>query len=189
MLVITKAELLEKKREFLERMENEIFIYPTDTIYGIGCDATNVELVKKLRIIKNRFEGPFSIIAPGKKWIYNNLEVGKHAEEELNKLPGPFTLIFNLDNKEAVSEDTNNDMNTLGVRIPDHWISDLVADSGKPIITTSANIAGQDFLTKPEDVGSHLKNNVSFLIDEGEISGKPSKIIDCTKEDKEILRH
>jgi len=188
MQTVTKAELLSRKKEFLEKMKNEIFIYPTDTIYGIGCDATNIELVRKLRIIKKRFDTPFSVIVPNKKWIYLNCEVSKEAEIHLNYLPGPYTIILPLNNMDAVSKDTINDFDSLGVRIPDHWIAELVEELGKPIITTSANEQGKDFMTKPEMLSSHLKNNVGFLIDDGEIEGKPSKVIKVTNKGKEVLR-
>ena len=72
-----------------------IILYPTDTIWGIGCDATNKEAVRKIRDIK-KSEQPFSVIAPGKKWIMDNCVVHEHANEYLEKLPGPYTLIFKL---------------------------------------------------------------------------------------------
>lgn len=188
MLTITKTELLDRKREFLKRMKEEIFIYPTDTIYGIGCDATNIELVKKLRIIKKRFEGPFSVIAPSKEWIRENCEVKKDFKKCLDNLPGPYTIILKLNNKEAISKDTNLDGNTLGVRIPDHWISDLVNEFGKPIITTSANVTAGNFMTNPEEISPHIKENTDFLIDEGIIEGKPSTIVKCIGKTREVLR-
>ena len=70
----------------------KIYVYPTDTIYGIGCDATNDKLVLKIRSIKKRDEKPFSIIAPSKDWIKNNFEI--IHPEYLDKLPGPYTLVM-----------------------------------------------------------------------------------------------
>ena len=63
--------------EIINKLKKEVFIYPTDTIYGIGCDATNSELVKQIRKIKQRDKKPLSVIAPSKKWILDNFKVKK----------------------------------------------------------------------------------------------------------------
>ena len=103
--------------------EGELFIHPTDTIYGIGCNAMLHDSVYKVRETKNRHTVPFSVIAPSKDWIRENCEVNKKAEGWLKKLPGPYTFILNLKNKDAIAPNVNMDMDTLGVRIPDHWFS------------------------------------------------------------------
>jgi L-threonylcarbamoyladenylate synthase len=154
-----------------------VFIYPTDTIYGVGCDATNDNSVKRVREIKLRDEKPFSVIAPSKDWIKENCVVGP----ELDKLPGAYTLILKLKNKSCISKFVNNGLDTLGVRIPKHWISNLVSELGIPIVTTSANKSGEKFMTCLED----LDIGVDFVIDEGKLNGKPSTII---KDGKEIKR-
>jgi len=161
-----------------------IFIYPTDTIYGLGCDATNQEAVANIRDAKDRNSNPFSVIAPSKDWIRRNCEVD---EEYLNELPGPVTLILKLKNRSAIAENVNNGMDTLGVRIPEHWISDFVKDLDKPIITTSVNKQGENFITKLENTSSEIKSKVDFAINVGEIKGRPSKIIN-TLENKVIER-
>lgn len=189
MEVITKNEFLEKKRKYLERMREEVFIYPTDTIYGIGCDATNVEAVRKIRIIKKRFESPFSIIVPNKKWIFDNCEVNAEAEIQLNKLPGPYTIILPLKNRDAVSEDVDLSTNTIGIRMPDHWIQEVVRSLEVPIVTTSANEHGKDFLTDIENITDHLRKSVDFAIDIGPIEGKPSTIIKVLDDKPEIIRN
>ena len=76
----------------IEKLKTEIFIYPTDTIYGLGCDATNEKLVKELREIKNRDDKPLSVIAPSVKWIFDNFDVGLELLEKY--LPGPYTLLL-----------------------------------------------------------------------------------------------
>lgn len=76
----------------ISRLKKEIFIYPTDTIYGIGCDAENKTLVKKIREIKNRDNGSFSVIAPSINWILENCETDKKQIKKY--LPGPYTLIL-----------------------------------------------------------------------------------------------
>ncbi|MFC1705116.1 Sua5/YciO/YrdC/YwlC family protein, partial [Nanoarchaeota archaeon] len=139
MRVLTKEEfLIERLFLFKKIMQNAIFIHPTDTIYGIGCNAESEEAVKKVREIKQRQDNPFSVIAPSKDWIRKNCEVGKEAEEWLDKLPGPYTLILKLNNKECIANSVNLGMDSLGVRIPEHWFSKIIEEFGGPIITTSA---------------------------------------------------
>jgi len=180
-------DLESEKYGYLIRKNSPIFIHPTDTIYGIGCLADDDEAVKKVREIKERYSRPFSVIAPSKDWIIENCEVGEREKQYIDKLPGPYTLILKLKNKNAVSPLVNDNRDTLGVRIPDHWVSDCVSKIGKPIVTTSANKMGEDFMTSHEDLDSSIKRNVEFMFYEGEKSGRPSKVIDLTNEDVEVI--
>ncbi len=175
MRVVDKQEIKIYKKEFFDKINSgRIFIYPTDTIYGLGCDATNQQAVGKLREAKERVSNPFSVIAPSKDWIKNHCEVTK---DHLSLLPGPVTLILKLKNKNAIAGNVNNEMQTLGVRIPEHWISDVVSDLGKPIVTTSVNKQGEEFMVDLDSINSDIKGKIDFTIYEGEKIGKPSKII------------
>jgi len=188
MELIDKDEIESRKIELFEKIKaGAVFIYGTDTIYGIGCDATNNELVKKIREIKGRATNPFSVIAPSKKWILENC-AAPELESELGKLPGPYTLILNLKNKGCVSKQVNPGNHTLGVRIPEHWISNFVSEFGKPIITTSVNRKDEPFLTSFEELDPEIQQKVDFMINEGKISGNPSTLINLTKEKKQIIR-
>src|SRR3989339_1506308 len=73
-----------------------VFIHPTDTIYGIGCNAQLSNAVRKVRQLKARASNPFSVIAPSLEWIHENCIVTKDAEEWLEKIPGPQTFIFKI---------------------------------------------------------------------------------------------
>lgn len=154
-------------------LRGSVFIYPTDTIYGLGCDATNGGAVRELREIKEREEKPFSVIAPSKSWILENCVV---KEDDLERLPGPYTLIART-RTGCVADNVNVGMETLGVRIPDHWFSQLVREIGKPVVTTSVNLAGQKFMTTLEKLDPKIKAAVDFIVYEGPLEGKPSKII------------
>jgi len=161
----------------LRKLKNSVFIYPTDTIYGIGCDARKGKLVKRIRRIKERDKKPFSVIAPSKKWILDNCKADRKL---LKKLPGPYTLIFDL-KKEAVAKEVSS--GSLGVRIPRHWISSIVKKLGFPIVTTSVNITGKKPMNNLEDF---KKLKVDFILYEGVKKGKPSTVIDGRS--KKILR-
>lgn len=175
MRILSKEEFEMYQNDFHKLIKKgELFIYPTDTIYGVGCDATNESAVKKLREIKNRNEQSFSIIAPSVKWILENCEVN---EEDVDLLPGAVTIIVPLKNKNSIAKNVSNG-ETLGVRIPNHWIFEAVQKLGRPIITTSVNITGEAPATNTEDIPTSIKGKVSFAIDEGEKKGRPSTIID-----------
>src|SRR3989344_5438521 len=179
---ITKTELRMRFAEIAEQIgKGAVFIYPTDTIYGIGCNALDKKAVDKIRQLKERPTNPFSIIAPSKKWITENCIITKEAKEWLNKLPGPYTLILKLKNKNAITKNVNQEQETIGIRIPDHWFSKVVSEIGFPIVTTSVNRSGKPFMTSLEDIDPAIRKGVDFLIYEGEKKGRPSKIINVVE--------
>jgi L-threonylcarbamoyladenylate synthase len=173
MKIIDKAYVESHKGEIIEAIRaGKIFIYPTDTIYGIGCDANNVEAVKKIRELKQRDERPFSVIAPSKAWI---LESCQAAAEDLDKyLPGPYTLFLRRKDASTAAEANRND-DTLGVRILAHWFTALVAEAGVPFVTTSVNVSGTPHMEKLEDVPEAMLAGVDYVVYEGEKEGSPSE--------------
>lgn len=181
MRIFIREEIDLHKESIFNYLENSVFIHPTDTIYGLGCNAEKMDLVAKIRDIKHRLKQPFSVIAPSKKWIYDNCNVSRQASKWIEKLPGPYTLILRLKNKKAIAENVNNGLPTLGVRIPSHWFTGIVSELGIPIVTTSANITGDNFMTSLEDLETGVKNKTEIAIYEGEKKGRPSEIIDLTK--------
>ncbi|MBW3011406.1 Sua5/YciO/YrdC/YwlC family protein [Candidatus Woesearchaeota archaeon] len=164
MRVVNKDEFRLEKTEFFDAiLDGAIFIHATDTIYGLGCDATNKEAVARLRKIKEKDKQPFPIIAPNKEWIIENMDV---KEKDLEKLPGPFTIIADIKNKDCIADNVNPlGNNTLGIRIPDHWFSMVVSMLGVPIVTTSVNKGGGAYMKQIEDLSS----------------GSPSEIINLSK--------
>jgi L-threonylcarbamoyladenylate synthase len=187
MEIFTREHIESRKQEFASRIkQGQVFIYPTDTIYGIGCDATKKEAVKRIREIKKRPSTPFSIIAPSKEWIVENLSVEDEEKDWIKRLPGPYTLI--LKKKTDCVADNVSFSETLGVRIPDHWFRLFVAEIKVPIISTSANITQKKYMTSLEDLDEHVKDKLDFVIYEGKKEGNPSKIIDLTNNANVIER-
>jgi tRNA threonylcarbamoyl adenosine modification protein (Sua5/YciO/YrdC/YwlC family) len=174
-----------KKRNIVKRIkQGEIFIYPTDTIYGIGCNAlkpASVEIIKK---IKKRSEKPFSIIAPSKDWIYKNLKVNNKSY--IKKLPGPFTFILEL-KKRATARNVNPGYKTLGVRIPNHPFSNIIKSANVPFITTSVNISGKTSIRSIKQIPRSIKKHVDIIIDDGYLPNYPSTIIDLTQTPPKII--
>lgn len=162
-------------------LEGKIFIYPTDTIYGIGCNAENKNSVEKIKQMKKRdIDKPLSVIAPGFKWIEDNCII----DVDLKKyLPGPYTLILRKKNPDFLSHVSKSEF--IGVRIPACSFSKKVKTAGVPFITTSVNLAGEPFAVKISEIPKQILDKVDIIIDEGELNGKPSTIV---KEGKEIQR-
>lgn len=170
--MIDRANVESHRDEIIQAIKSrKIFIYPTDTIYGLGANALIEKSVDKIREIKKRDTKPFSVIAPSKEWIVENCKL---ENENLEKyLPGPYTLIVER-KKDVVAPSVNHQDNTLGVRIPKHWFTDLVSEAGVPFITTSVNISGNKFMEKLEDVPEEILNQVDYVVYEGEKRGEPS---------------
>ena len=160
--------------------KGKIFIYPTDTIYGIGCDATNIKAVDKIKEIKQRDKDrPMSIIAPSIEWIKQNFIVDCDLEKYL---PGPYTTILKKKNPNFLSHVSNTD--SLGVRIPNHEFTKMIQGAGVPFITTSVNLSGEPFITKISEVSPEILEGVDQVMDYGELNGNPSTLIINGKEVK-----
>lgn len=189
MEIVTKEEFLLEKIKYLRLIgKGAVFIHPTDTIYGIGCDATNDEAVQRIRSMKQRASMPFSVIAPSKTWIFENCKATASAKEWIEKLPGPYTLILKLKKKSTVAAAVNLNNDNLGVRMPKHWFTDVVAELGSPVVSTSANITGQPYMTSVEDLDSNIRQKVDFIIYEGEKQGRPSTIVKLFGKKVEVVK-
>jgi len=99
----------------------------------------------------------------------------------LEKLPGPFTLIFKLKNKEAVASEVNLADDTIGVRIPENWFTQIIQETGIPFITTSVNLAGGKYMRRYKDIPESILEGVDYVIYDGEIKGVPSKKINLSE--------
>lgn len=159
-----------------EILAGKIFIYPTDTIYGLGCDATNIESVNKIKEIKSRDKDkPLSVIAPSIKWIKENFIM----ESDLNLkqyLPGPFTILLKKKNPNFLLHVSSNDK--IGIRIPDSKFTKEIQKSGVPFITTSVNLAGEPFILTLNEIKQEIKAKVDYIIEsEEKMSGIPSTLI------------
>ncbi len=189
MKIITKKDVLQNKNFYLNEIKvGKIFIYPTDTIYGIGCDATNKKSVSRIREIKKRDEKPFSVIVPSKDWIKEKCKISKKHEQFLNKLPGKYTLIFELKDKSSIAKkQIIGNLLSLGIRIPDNWFSEFLSEINVVFISTSANISGYPVIKSINNLKDSMKTNIDYIIDNGILDNPSSTIIDLTNNAK-ILR-
>ena len=187
MRIIEQTEFnLNRGAVYKEIKKGAVFIHPTDTIYGIGCDATNNEAVIRVREMKGRYTKPFLVMAPSKEWVRKNCDVPKAAEIWLGKWPGSHTLILKLENKGCIAKEVNSGEATIGIRMPDHWFRQAAMELDIPIVTTSANRVGEDFMTSVDDLDPQIKAKVDFIVYEGEKRGHPSTLMDFTKEKPQI---
>jgi len=170
-----------------------VIIYPTDTIYGLGCDINNPKAVERLAQIKGvRLEkANFSFICFDLSHLTDYAKMVNNDTFRLMKqcLPGAFTFILNASSN--VPHIFKNKKKTIGIRIPNHNICrELVRELGNPIITTSIK-NGDDFLeymTDPEEIHEKYGKLVDLVIDGGPGNNVPSTVIDCTTDDYTIIR-
>jgi tRNA threonylcarbamoyl adenosine modification protein (Sua5/YciO/YrdC/YwlC family) len=183
-----------KIRQVIDTLEaGGIIIYPTDTVYGIGCDIFNhkaVERICQLRGLKPE-KAMLSFMCAD---ISQVSEFSKPINNEIfrimkRNLPGPFTFILNSNNK--VPKLFKNRKRTIGVRIPDNNIvSEIVSTLGRPILTTSLKTDDEimEYLTDPIDIYDDYKKRVDIVIDGGVGGHEPSTVIDCTGNLPEVIR-
>jgi len=170
-----------------------LIVAPSDTVYGLVCDATNEEAVKKLIAVKNRPWGkPISVFVDSFEMMESIVQITNHERLLKSLLPGPFTIV--LPSKNAVSPLLESERKTLGVRFTtSQWIQDLVHEYGKPLTATSANISG-----RPPHYESHgftnelseeKKKYIDSVIEGGKLPrNKPSTIVDLTGSSLKLLR-
>lgn len=170
-----------------------VVIYPTDTVYGMGCDISSQKAIDRICKIKgiNPKKHNFSIICAD---LGNISEFTRIITKPIFKLmkkafPGPFTFI--LDASNQVPKILHSKKKTIGIRIPAHNIPlFLVKELGNPILTTSINDEDEvvEYSTDPELIFEKYENLVDVVIDGGYGQNVASTILDCTGSEIEILR-
>ncbi|MEM9982176.1 MAG: L-threonylcarbamoyladenylate synthase [Bacteroidota bacterium] len=169
-----------------------LVIYPTDTVYGLGCDLHHKRALEKICQIKGikPKKANFSFICYDLSHISVYAKVGTPIFKIMKKaLPGPFTFILNATSK--VPELLYNNKKTVGIRIPDHPIPRLlVRELDRPIITTSVHDDDEviDYITSPDLIYEKFQHKVDIVVDGGYGNIIPSTIVDCTQEAVEIVR-
>ncbi|MFN3754343.1 L-threonylcarbamoyladenylate synthase [Flavobacterium sp.] len=169
-----------------------IILYPTDTVWGIGCDATNAEAVKKIYALKQREETKSMIVLMnGEKMMYNVFkDIPEVAWQILDLSEKPTTLI--LDNPRNVAANVIAEDKTLGVRIvKEPFCFKLMERMKKPLVSTSANISGMFTPKSFKEISSEIINGVDYVVNlhHEKICDKPSTIIKLTSDSQvKIIR-
>ena len=170
-----------------------LVIYPTDTVYGLGCDITNSRALEKIAKIKGiKLEkANWSFICHDLSNLSDYVRQIDTATFKILKraLPGPYTFILKANN--SIPKLFKNNKKTVGIRVPDNNIARMiVAELGNPIITTSVHHEDDiiDYITDPNAIYERYENLVDIVIDGGAGGYKPSTIIDCTDDEPFIVR-
>jgi tRNA threonylcarbamoyl adenosine modification protein (Sua5/YciO/YrdC/YwlC family) len=173
--------------------EGGVIIYPTDTVYGIGCDITKARAIERIARIKGVRPEKYNF-----SFICHDLShlsvYTRHIDNSTFKLikrnlPGPFTFILEANNH--VPKIFKNKKRTVGIRIPDHNIPlEIVRVLGNPILTTSLHDTDLviDYTTDPELIHENMGHLVDLVIDGGYGNNVASTVVDCTSKPYTILR-
>ena len=187
-----QKQIIEKAVEVLAA--GGLIVYPTETCYGLGADATNPSAVDKVFAFKgNRRQKPISVAVANEKMAAKYVIINQTAKNIYRHLlPGPITVVSQ--SRKKVDSRLEAESGTLGIRIPDYpLILKLIATFGKPITSTSANISGGKVPYSISDVLARLpkrkKELIDLIIDAGKLPYRPpSSVIDTTLNEPTLLR-
>ena len=172
--------------------DGAVIIYPTDTVYGMGCDIHNARAVERVARIKGikPTKNDFSFICYDLSHIADYARVSNQAFKLMKRvLPGPFTFI--LEASGNVPKLVNTNKKTVGIRVPDHDIPrQIVHALGNPIITTSIRDEDEviEYSTDPELIFEKFQHQVDIVIDGGYGGNVGSTIVDATDDDFTVVR-
>lgn len=166
-----------------------VIVYPTDTVYGLGCDIRSKKALDKVRRIKkvdNRRH--LSFVFADLKAIAEYAQVNDGAYKILRRyLPGPYTFV--LQATRLVPRIVLTKRNEVGIRIPDNRICQaLVAELGNPILSSSVRMPDDELLDDPREIEKMYKGQVDLVVDGGLIAPQPSSIISLLEDSPEFLR-
>ncbi len=182
-----QTRIISKIAECLK--EGGIIAYPTDTTYGIGCSILRKKSIERIYQIKIRERSkPFSFICSSLSEVSNYARVSNTAFKILKRhLPGPYTFV--LEATREVPDLLLTRQKTVGIRIPDNRICiDLVSALGNPLITTSANLSGEDPVGDPWIISETFGKQLDFVIDGGILSTDVSSVVSLINDEPVVLR-
>jgi L-threonylcarbamoyladenylate synthase len=170
---------------------NKSILYPTDTIWGIGCDATNFDAVRKIYQLKQREEAKSLIILVDSFEMLKNYVESVPLEVKLflKKQTRPTTVIY--ENPKNLAKNVVAKDNTIAIRIVKNgFVAELIKAFGKPIVSTSANISGEETPLSFDEISKEIKNGVDYIVNhkQNKKEAKSSKIIRFVDNKIVILR-
>lgn len=170
---------------------NDLIIFPTETVYGIGANAFSSEAVKKIFKAKKRaMDNPLIVHVSNYEMILRCVKKIDNIEKKLiaNFMPGPFTLI--LPKKDIIPNEVTAGLDSVGIRMPDHKIAyDIISYSNTPLAAPSANVSTKPSGTKISDIKNEFKDTVNLFIDGGEaLIGLESTVVKVIDDIPTILR-
>jgi tRNA threonylcarbamoyl adenosine modification protein (Sua5/YciO/YrdC/YwlC family) len=182
-----QPRLIRKVAETLR--EGGVIAYPTDTVYGLGCDLYQKDAIERVHHLRKHSKNKrLSIICADLKDISNYAHVPDYAYRIMRSLiPGPYTFI--LEATKLVPKIMVTNQKTVGIRVPDNTISlALVRELGHPIITTSVIKPDESLYNDPEEIDQMFGKTLDLVIDGGTIVAEHSSIVDLTQDYPRVLR-
>ena len=169
----------------------QILLYPTDTVWGLGCDATCAEAVAKIFELKNREESKSLVILVSSIEMLNSYieTIPEKVIHMITASEKPTTIIYN--NPTGLSFNTVASDNTIAIRIPSHdYCLDLINLFGKPIVSTSANVSGEPTPKSFSEISQPILEGVDYIVnlERDKITDKSSTILKLIGEDIEVIR-
>ncbi|HCV42286.1 MAG TPA: threonylcarbamoyl-AMP synthase [Bacteroidetes bacterium] len=168
-----------------------VVIYPTDTVYGMGCSAEDKKAIEKIYLIKRqRQDKPFSFVCSDLKHISEYAHVSNAAFKVMKHLiPGPYTFILPAAKMKQLPKILVSKRKTVGIRVPDSPITQaLVKELGHPILSTSVSFESGELVNDPYTIIEKFKNQVEMIIDGDIPTSEPSSVIDLTDETPKVVR-
>ena len=166
-----------------------VVAYPTDTIYGIGCDIFNKKAIKRIQQIKRQPKGkPFSFICPDLTELSRYVRVTNYAYKTMRRLlPGPYTFV--LEGTREVPKMMLTRQKTAGIRVPDNPIClALSRELGGPILSTSAAVTKGVALNNAWEIEDELGHALDMVIDGGPAPGLASSVVSLVDDVPEVIR-
>jgi len=166
-----------------------LVVYPTETVYGLGCDPLNVQAVKRILDVKGDRKKPLPVLAASIVDADKVAFVSPNGKKLAAKFwPGPLTIIF--PKKPALPDVVTFGWDSVGLRIPDNDVAlQLISLSGGLLIGSSANRTGEEPARRVQEISGELKEMVDVVLDGGPaVQGRPSTVVDLTSEKPRILR-
>ena len=172
-------------------LDGGVIVYPTDTVYGFGCDIFNQKAVERIARIKGikPEKNTFSFICSSIAQLAEYVQPLDNSVFRMIKrnTPGAFTFLLNANNRTPKL--LQNKRKTVGVRIPNNTIAlTIVEELGRPILSSSVKLGEDEFGCDPEEIETHFGKLTDIIIDGGFCSSEPSTIVDCTTAEIEIVR-
>ena len=169
----------------------EILIYPTDTVYGLGCSIDMKDAIERIHLIKHqKTDKPFSFICSDLTHISEYARVSNSAFKVMKHLiPGRYTFILPAAKMKQLPRILVSKRKTVGIRVPDSRITlALVKELGHPLLSTSVTNDAGEILNDPERIAEEFHNIVDIIIDAGTLSSQPSTVLDLTDDTPRVVR-
>ena len=182
-----KGRHVDRAVEVLQR--DGVIVYPTDTIYGLGCDVTSKGAVERVRRIKGREANkPMSFVCSDLVQVSRYGHVSNFAHRILKRfLPGPYTFVLTA--TKETPRVFQSKQKTVGIRIPDHPVPlALVEQLGNPVVSTSANESDEEVVTNPADLERIFGHRVDLIMECGTLPVLASSVISLVDDQIQILR-